>query len=55
LIDKHGGEVPQSFEYLEELPARAIKLQCSNVASQFQLSCGYPYSSIDVSMEFDQW
>jgi endonuclease-3 len=21
LIDKHGGEVPQSFEYLEELPA----------------------------------
>jgi endonuclease-3 len=21
LIDKHGGKVPQSFEFLEELPA----------------------------------
>jgi endonuclease-3 len=34
--DKHGGEVPQSFEYLEELPRWAIKLQCSNVTSQFR-------------------
>jgi hypothetical protein len=47
---------PQSFEYLEELPAVGHKT-ASVVMSSIQvaaLSCGYPYSQIDVSMEFDQ-
>ena len=43
LIDKHGGEVPQSFEYLEELPAVGHKT-ASVVMSQ---AFGVPAFPVD--------
>ena len=43
LIDKHGGEVPQSFEYLEELPAVGHKT-ASVVMSQ---AFGFPAFPVD--------
>ena len=43
LIEKHGGEVPQSFEYLEELPAVGHKT-ASVVMSQ---AFGVPAFPVD--------
>ena len=43
LIDKHGGEVPKSFEYLEELPAVGHKT-ASVVMSQ---AFGFPAFPVD--------
>jgi len=43
LIDKHGGEVPKSFEYLEELPAVGHKT-ASVVMSQ---AFGIPAFPVD--------
>lgn len=37
LIDKHGGEVPQSFEYLEELPAVGHKTASVVMAQAFNV------------------
>jgi endonuclease III len=52
LIDKHGGKVPQSFEFLEELPAVGHKT--AGVMSQalvLLLSGRHSYSSFDVPLE----
>jgi endonuclease-3 len=55
LIDKHGGKVPQSFEFLEELPAVGHKT-AGVVMSGFGLPSGrHSYSSFDVPLESNQW
>ena len=46
LIDKHGGEVPKSFEYLEELPAVGHKT-ASVVMSQ---AFGVPAFPVDTNI-----
>jgi endonuclease-3 len=37
LIDKHGGKVPQSFEFLEELPAVGHKTAGVVMSQAFSL------------------
>jgi hypothetical protein len=51
LIDKHGGK-PQSFEFLEELPAVGHKRQVSLCRILVLLLSGrHSYSSFDVPLE----
>jgi endonuclease-3 len=53
LIDKHGGKVPQSFEFLEELPAVGHKTAGVVMSQAFivlLLSGRHSYSSFDVPL-----
>jgi endonuclease-3 len=56
LIDKHGGKVPQSFEFLEELPAVGHKTAGVVMSQAFSIAARrHSYSSFDVPLESNQW
>jgi endonuclease-3 len=56
LIDKHGGKVPQSFEFLEELPAVGHKTAGVVMSQALVAASGrHSYSSFDVPLESNQW
>ena len=55
LIEKYNGEVPQSFDGLEELPAVGHKTASVVMSQAFGVpcfSCGHTYSSTTISLGF---
>jgi endonuclease-3 len=50
LIDKHGGKVPQSFEFLEELPAVGHKTAGVVMSQALYCFSRHSYSSFDVPL-----